>query len=97
MNAIYIDAAMPVVKTNAMSATTSSQVHPGPSNDISMQITVVVVVISGRKQQVEHPGSCWFPSPCSAKAEGWPSAEAWRRVLRPTHEIMSEGLPQPDV
>ena len=80
-----------------MIATTSRQAHPSPSNDCSMQIIVVVVVMSDRKRRAKELGSCWFPSSRTSKAAGWPSAEAWRRVLKPTHEIMSEGLPQPDV
>ena len=86
-----------VVKENAMTRTPSSQAHPSPNNDCSMQIIVVVVVISGRKRRAQELGSCWFPASRTSKAAGWPSAEAWRRVLKPTHEIMSEGLPQPDV
>jgi hypothetical protein len=80
-----------------MSRTLSSQARPNPSKDCSAQIIAVVFVISGRKHQAQDPVSCWFPAACAAKAEEWPNAEARRRVFKPTHQLMCEGLPQPDI
>ena len=80
-----------------MSATPSSQAHPSPGNDRSVQVMAIVVVINERQRHVEEPVSAWFAASCAAKAEEWPSAEARRRLLKPTHELMSEGLPQPDI
>ena len=80
-----------------MSRSLSNQAHPSSENDGSMQIMAIVVVISGRQRQVEEPVSCWFPAACATNAKERPSAEARRRLLRPTHEIMSEGLPQPEI
>jgi hypothetical protein len=78
-----------------MSRTPSSQAHPSPGNDSSVQIIAVVVVISGRQRQVEEPDDCGFAAARAANTEEWPCAEAWRRLLRPTHELMCEGLPEP--
>ena len=82
---------------NAMSATHSSKARPGPSNDGFVQIMAVVFMISGRERQVEEPVGCPFAAARDANAEAWPSAEVRRRVFKPTYELMSEGLPQPDI
>jgi hypothetical protein len=80
-----------------MSATHSSQARLNPSNNGSVQIMAIVVVISGRQRQLEEPVSCRFAAACAANSEGWPSVEVRRRVFKPSHELMSEGLPQPEV
>lgn len=83
----------------AMSATHSSQAHLRPNNDRSAQImaVVVVVVINGRQRQIQEPVGCGFAAACASNAEEWPSAEVRRRVFKPTHEILREGLPPPDI
>jgi hypothetical protein len=86
-----------VVKKNAMSATPSSQACPSPSNEGFVQIMAVVFVISGRERQVEEPVSCGFASGGAANSQGWPSAEVRRRMFKPTHELMCENLPEPDI
>jgi hypothetical protein len=80
-----------------MSRTPSSTARTNPSNDGSVQIIAIVVVILGRKQQAQKPVSRRCEAACAANTEEWPSAEAWRRVLKASHELMSEGLPQPDI
>jgi hypothetical protein len=82
---------------NVMSATPSSQAHLRPRNGGSVQIMAIVVVIRGQQRQIQEPVGCGFAAACAAEAEEWPSAEARRRLLKPTHELMSEGLPQPDI
>jgi hypothetical protein len=62
-----------------------------------VQIIAVVFMISGRMKQVEEPVSCRFAAALAANTEEWPSAEARRRVFKPTHELMCEGLPPPDI
>jgi hypothetical protein len=80
-----------------MSRTPTSQAHLSPSNDGSVHVMAVVFVISGRQRQVEEPVGCGFAAACAARAEEWPSAEAWRRVLVPSVELLRENLPEPQV
>lgn len=79
-----------------MSRTPSSQARPNPINDF-IQITTVVFVINGPQRQVDQPFGCQVAATCAADTEEWPSAEVRRRVFKPTHELMSEGLPQPAI
>jgi hypothetical protein len=80
-----------------MSATHSIKARAGPSNDGSVQIMAIVVVISGRHRQDQEPVGSGFAAACATNVEEWPSAEVRRRVFKPTHELMCENLPPPDV
>jgi hypothetical protein len=62
-----------------------------------VQIIAVVFVISGRKHRAQEPVGCRFAAACATNAEEWPSAEGWERVFKPTHELMCENLPEPDI
>jgi hypothetical protein len=80
-----------------MSRKPSSTARPNPSNDASVHVMAVLFVISGRKHQAEELVGCRFAADYAANAGEWPSAEARRRVFKPTHELMCENLPEPDI
>jgi hypothetical protein len=80
-----------------MSRTSSSQVHPNPGNDLSVQIMTIVVVISGPQRQLEEPVGCGFAAAHAANAEGMPSAEVRRRIFVPGYQLLQENLPQPQI
>jgi len=62
-----------------------------------MHIAVVVLVLGKRKHQGHQAPFGRGLSPCSTFADKYYPADAWTRVFKPTHEILAQGLPAPDV
>jgi hypothetical protein len=80
-----------------MSRKPSNQARPSPSNDGSVQIVVVALVLGKWEHQGHQAASGSGVSPCSTLADNHHPTDACTRVFKPTHEILSEGLPAPDV
>ncbi|MEI7938508.1 MAG: hypothetical protein WCK27_17620 [Verrucomicrobiota bacterium] len=75
------------------------QLGPGSNlgRDEAIQLAVVVLVLGNRKPQGHQATSGMAASPCSTFANQHHPTDAWTRVFKPTHEILAQGLPAPDV
>jgi hypothetical protein len=61
------------------------------SADAPVQIVAIVLVFSGQAQAHE-PDVCKFMF-----ADKHHPTDAWTRVFKPGHEILAQGLPEPEV
>lgn len=62
-----------------------------PSSDAPMQIVVIVLVFSGQALAQESDACN------SVFADRHHPTDAWTRVFKPGHEILAQGLPEPEI
>jgi hypothetical protein len=71
--------------------------RPRPSRGSAVQLVTVVLVFGDKTVHGHAAGSAVPPSPCSTFGDAYEPVEAWQRVFKPGHEIMAQGLPEPDI
>ena len=67
------------------------------SEDEAIQIVVVVPVLGKLEHQGHLADYGTGASSCSTFADKHHPTDAWTRVFKPGHEILAQGLPEPDV
>jgi hypothetical protein len=67
--------------------------QPGhrPSDATPVQIVAIVLVFNGQAQ-AQEPDVCK-----STLADKHHPTDAWTRVFKPGHEILAQGLPEPEI
>jgi hypothetical protein len=68
-----------------------------PGNDAPVQIVAIVLVLGKWEHQGHQAASGTSASSCSTFADKHHPTDAWTRVFKPSHEILRENLPEPEV
>ena len=65
--------------------------------DEAIQIVAVVLVLGKWEHQGHQAAHGTGASPCSTFADKHHPTDAWTRVFKPGHEILAQGLPEPEI
>ena len=68
-----------------------------PSDNGTVQIVAVVLVLGKWEHQGHQAAYGTGASPCSTFADKHHPTDAWTRVFKPGHEILAQGLPEPEI